>query len=89
MNKATIIRVDGTKEELDHRPTLKEAQGIVGGYIEFVTVGGNKTLIVDEEGKIKNKPTNRGVTNIYGSQIYGGYIVGDVILLEGWRTVGG
>jgi len=88
MNKAIIVRVDGTEQELDHRPSLKEAQEIVGGYIEFVKVGGNKTLVVDEEGKIKNKPTNWVITNIYGSKIYGGYIVGNVIVLEGWRTVG-
>lgn len=89
MNSATIIRVDGTQEQLDHRPSLKEAQEITGGYIELVRVGGNKTLVVDEEGKIKNKPTNRVITTTYGSQIYGGYIVGNVIVLEGWKTVGG
>ena len=72
---------------LDHRPTLKEAQLIVGGWIEFVKVKG-KTLVVDEEGRMKNKPVNRQITNKYGSQIYGGYIVGDVIVLEGWRTLG-
>lgn len=88
MNKATIIRVDGTEQELDRRPSLKEAQEIVTGYIELVKVGGSKTLVVDEEGKIKNKPTNKVITDRYGSQIYGGYIVGDVIVLEGWRTVG-
>jgi len=89
MGKATVIKVDGTEQILDHRPTLKEAQDIVGGYIELVEVGNNKTLVVDEEGKIKNKPTNKIVTNTYGSRIYGGYIVGDVIVLEGWKTVGG
>lgn len=88
MNKATIIRVDGTEEQLDHKPTLEEAQKIVGGWIELVKVGGSKTLVVDEEGKLKNKPTNKVITNIYGSEIYGGYIVGNVIVLEGWRTVG-
>ncbi len=88
MNSATVIKVDGTEELLDHRPSLEEAQGIVGGYIELVKIGGNKTLVVDEEGKIKNKPTNKTITNKYGSQIYGGYIVGDVLVLEGWRTVG-
>lgn len=89
MSKATIIKVDGTEQELDRRPTLKEAQDIVGGYIELVKVGNNKTLVVDDEGKIKGKPTNQVITRIYGSQIYGGYITGNVIVLEGWRTVGG
>lgn len=89
MNKATIIRVDGTEQELDHRPSLKEAQEIIGGYIELVKITGNKTLVVDEEGKIKDKPTNKAITDRYGRQIYGGYIVGNVIVLEGWKTVGG
>lgn len=88
MNSAIIIRVNGTEEQLDHRPSLKEAQEIIGGYIELVKVGGNKTLVVDEDGKIKMKPTNGVITDKYGGQIYGGYIVGDVIVLEGWKTVG-
>ncbi len=99
MGKATIIKVDGSKQELDHRPTLEEAQGIVGGYVEFIkarackTAGGGYqpvvTLVVDGEGKIKNRPTNKVITNCYGPSIYNGYIVGDVIVLEGWQTVGG
>lgn len=88
MNKATIVRVDGTTEELDRRPTLTEAQQIVGGWAELVKVGDNKTLVVDEEGKLKGKPVNKKITQLYGSRIYGGYIVGDVIVLEGWKTVG-
>jgi len=88
MNSATIIRADGTEEALDHRPSLEEAQKIVGGYVELVKVGGNRTLVVDDEGKLKGKPANKVITIIYGSQIYGGYIVGDVVVLEGWKTVG-
>lgn len=92
MGKATIVRADGTTEELDHRPTLEEAQQTVGGYIELVKAqdhwGNRVTLVVDEEGRIKNKPTNKSVTLVYGPSIYGGIIVGDVIVLEGWRTVG-
>ncbi len=92
MNKATIVRVDGTTEELDGRPTLVEAQQIVGGWIELIKAkdhwGNSVTLVVDEEGKPKNKPTNKSATLIYGPSIYGGYVVGDVIILEGWKTVG-
>lgn len=88
MNKATIVRVDGTEEELGHRPSLKESQRIVGGYIELVKVGNGVTLVVNDEGKVKDKPVNKPITDRYGPKIYGGYIVGDVIVLEGWRTVG-
>jgi len=99
MNKATVVKVDGSIQELDHRPSLKEAQQIVGGWIELVKVcqydnvgypkrRSGAVLVVDEDGQGKNKPVNKVITDRYGSSIYGGYIVGDVILLEGWRTVG-
>jgi len=92
MGKATIVRVDGSTEELDHKPSLEEAQKVVDGYIELIKaqdIWKNKVrLVVNEEGKIINLPTNKSVTMIYGPSVYGGYIVGDVIILEGWRTVG-
>lgn len=92
MNKATVIKVDGSVQELDHRPTLKEAQEIVGGWIELVKAkdhwGNSVTLVVDEEGKPKNRHENKSITMVYGQSIYGGYIVGNVIILEGWKTVG-
>lgn len=92
MNRATIVRVDGTTEELDRKPSLVEAQQIVGGWIELVKAkdhwGNSVTLVVDEEGKLKNKPTNKSITLTYGPSIRGGHVVGNVIILEGWRTVG-
>jgi len=82
VSNATVFKADGASYELDHRPSLEEAQKICGGNIELVSVRG-KTLVVDEEGLMKNK-----FTNPTGSQLYGGTIVGDVIVLEGWKTVG-
>jgi len=92
MRSAFVIRTDGTVQELDHRPTLEEAQEIVGGYVELVSVQDSKTgklvtLVVNEDGKIMKLPTNRVVTEQYGRSIPGGYIVGNVIELTGWRTV--
>ena len=87
-SKAVVFRVDGTKVELDHRPSLKEAQKIVGGYIELVSVGNGVTLVVDEEGLMKQKPLNKAATDLYNQRSPGGLIVGDVIALTGWRTVG-
>lgn len=86
-NKATVIKVDGTEQELDHRPTLEEAQAIVGGFFELVKVGSGKTLVV---GKPKGKRRNNKATSILQSAYIGPVtnIVGDVIVLEGWRTVG-
>lgn len=93
MNKATIIKSDGTEQVLDHRPTLNEAQKIVGGYIEFVSgkINGKVVImVVDEEGLLKHKPKNSKATLAYWARYPGisSIIVGDVIILEGWRTVG-
>ncbi len=38
--------------------TLESLQGQVGGYIETLTFREDITLIVDEEGRLKNKPHN-------------------------------
>ncbi len=91
MGKATVLKADGTEQVLDHKPTYDEAVKIVGGYIEFAhpdnsgkKAGERLTLVVDEEGRLKGYPLNRKATQIYRASP----IVGDVILLEGWQTVG-
>jgi hypothetical protein len=83
-NKATLIKVDGTEIALPTRPSLTEAQGLVGGYIQLLHVPHGLTLVVDEEGKLKGKPRNARASDYYKL----GDLVGDVIILEGWRTVG-
>lgn len=85
-NTATIYYADSTKpkKELFRKPTLKEAQEVVGGYVELVhpKVSPGYTLIVDEEGRMKGKPLNE-----MGCRLYGGDIVGDIIVLTGWRGI--
>jgi hypothetical protein len=83
VNKAYILKVDGTEQVLDHRPTLEEANTIVGGYIELVYLPHNITLVVDDEGRLKKYPTNQKASKMYGS-----LIVGNVIVLYGWKTGG-
>ena len=86
MNKAYVLKTDGTRQDLDQRPSLEEAQQIVGGWIELVNVRGtNLTLVVDEEGRLKNKPSNYQASAL--APMYP-QLCGDVIVLEGWRTVG-
>ena len=90
-NKATVYKTDGTSYELDHRPTLSEAQQIVGGYIEFAK--GKKdgkvvTIVVDEEGLMKRKAYNHQITVFYRAHNLDSMIAGDAIVLEGWQTVG-
>lgn len=73
---ATLIRVDGTKEEVDipkGTGNLEFLQGLVGGMIELVpTLGeaakqaGFVELLCDEEGKLKYKPVNEVATVLAG-----------------------
>lgn len=85
MGKATVIKVDGTEEVLDHRPSLKEAQEIVGGYIELLPIKGQRlTLVLNEEGKLQGLPLNKRASELFKPWT----LVGNVIVLEGWQTVG-
>lgn len=77
----TITPIDLETRALD----LKRLQALVGGYIEVVhpvPFGGPVfdcvRMVVDEEGKFKDKPVN-----VLASALYNGYdpIVGDVVLV--------
>lgn len=88
---ATILRADGTREVLDPGPkgiTLDVLQGIVGGYIEFIRLGGTATraqvLIINEDGLRLNLPVNETATQrVRGAhprhRDAGTIIVGDVV----------
>ena len=47
--RARLVEIDNTLEEL---------QGIIGGYIETVTLASNAVAICDEEGRWKGLPQN-------------------------------
>lgn len=85
-DSAIIYYTNGTSKDLGHKPTLDEAQEIVGGWIELVhrTVG-NPTftgqMIVNEEGLMRGLPINKKGTEIYAMPDY--FIVGNIIVLEG------
>jgi len=74
---ATIIRADGTRAETS-AVSLKDLQTVVGGYIEIVSIGGGGYIVLDEEGKLKNKPLNVIATELYNNQ--NDVIVGDVVV---------
>jgi hypothetical protein len=83
---ATIIRADGTIENMTTKkknPSLAELQTAVGGYIEIVTLPNNKLLVVDEEGKLKNRPINSKATAVM-TRAFGhvDVIVGDAVLCD-------
>ena len=62
-------------------PSLSDAQKFVGGWVEVVQVN-DGILIVDEEGKMKNKPVNEVASKMYADK-YGDadIVVGDAIYI--------
>ena len=86
-----------TKRIKDKTPTLEQMQKFVGGYIEVVYSEKGSQIIIDEEGKLKDKPINweateewftesNGVTMAdkgYHYDEYPDVIVGDAIILSG------
>ena len=88
---ARLIRSDGTETivtPVGKRWTLKELQTHVGGYIEFMPGIGKIRMILDEEGRLKQKPENQKATDIVMEALrgkilrYQPVIVGDVLILE-------
>lgn len=65
-------------------PTLKEAQEIIGGYVEMQTLPNGDQLLIDEDGKMK------GLTKNYqASFLLGMLVVGPALLLRGdarWKA---
>jgi Domain of unknown function (DUF3846) len=57
---------------------LTALQQAVGGYIEVVTIPGERhlLLVVNEDGRLKELPPN-----VTASQLAGQLIVGDVVLI--------
>lgn len=63
---------------------LTNLQEAVGGYIQPVKVDSvrNETILVDEDGKCKNKPLNKAATYIaHNYLLEGDCIVGDALLV--------
>ena len=51
-------------ENKNDNPTLSDAQKFVGGYVELVKVK-DGILLIDEEGKLKDKPVNVDASKLY------------------------
>ena len=47
---------------VDCNLTLEECQEIVGGYVQLVYLSNDDIMVIDEEGKLKNKPVNPQAT---------------------------
>lgn len=81
-----MIKTEG--EIIDVKPengkfyTLKELQGFVGGLIELIEFNGT-TMVVNEEGKVKDLDANPLATAIYRKNCRTtDYIAGDALLCE-------
>jgi len=69
---------------LDHKPSLKEAQELVGGYVEMKELRNGDQILFNEEGKLMGLPVNVEATDIFTSPgNYADYIVGNAIILSG------
>ena len=70
----------------DGEPTLKAMQEAVGGYIEVVYAENGDQIIIDEEGRLKEKPINEDASEHWLGDRWDNdtaNIVGDVIVLSG------
>jgi hypothetical protein len=89
---ATFLRTDGTSEIITPANgvnwSLEELQTLVGGYIEVARTKDRKWLVVDEDGKQKNKPPNVAATALF---LYGDFdiIVGDALVVNTWLEMNG
>ena len=84
---AKIIYTD--KEAEDYTPrngktfALTEMQEIIGGYVEPIRLNDGRMIIVDEDGKSKEKAVNIPATNILRRDHYTtDYIVGTAIVCD-------
>jgi hypothetical protein len=82
---AKIIKANGDTQEVEPKNgtdfSLKEVQKIVGGYMQLLATKDGKIMVIDEDGKLKQKPKNKEATKLY---IYGehDHIVGDALICE-------
>jgi hypothetical protein len=76
---AYIARVNGEREAIELPVSLEKAQEVVGGYVERVCPIHSPDIVFlcNEEGHRQNLPFNR-----HGSELYGGPIAGDIIVME-------
>ena len=89
---AVVIDTDGVAYPVTFekdRPSLKEMQEIVGGLIQLVELseycGENRTMVINEEGKISDLPLNRRGTRIAHGNVAifeGDCIVGDILIVD-------
>ena len=83
---STVIKSDGVFYNVEPRNytdfQLDELKEYVGGYIEIIHLSSTQVMVVDEEGKIKNKPYNHNATLAVRMAGIKDVIVGDVLVCD-------
>lgn len=64
----------GVLNTKDEKPTLEQAQAIVGGWIEMITVG-DMQILFDEKGLLKQLPLNEKASEMFGRPLYGPVLI--------------
>jgi hypothetical protein len=84
---ATLIKADGTTAQVEilnrDDNALAHLQELVGGNIEVLRLPDGNILVIDEEGKLKDKPYNRNATHLWWIALGynpGDHLVGDVVV---------
>lgn len=85
-----VLYTDGLKKNLAKAPKLKEAQKLVGGWVEQLVIRQLPPLLmlVNEEAKVRapHPPINQAASQLYGAQILGDVVVMDreAAAVSGW-----
>jgi hypothetical protein len=83
---ATLIKASGAQEEIKpisgNSFTLAEIQEHVGGYFEMQRMANGKLMLMDEDGKMKQKPINREASILLFGNRAGivDFVVGNVLV---------
>lgn len=64
--------------------SLIEMQTFVGGYIEILRLNNGTVMVLDEEGKLKQKSLNLKANEVFQEvfKLSNDYIVGDVLICD-------
>ncbi len=76
MSDVQILRTHTIVPELPETMTFRDAEKVVGGYVEVVGVPSGGCLLVNEEGQLRRLPANEAATALAGRPI-----VGDAVFL--------
>jgi hypothetical protein len=86
--RVLICRPGGRFEPAEVGTALADLQAAVGGYVQFIALPMDLVLMVDEEGKLKNRELNTEATRLFSPWLLpGDHLVGPVLLAG--STAGG